>query len=143
MKRADPPIVVEQTFHVSAARLWKAITDPLEMRQWFFEQIPDFRPEAGFRTAFVVQNEGRSFTHTWSIREVIPEEKIVYNWYYPEFPGDSNVHFEIESREKDILLRVFTEILEDFPDDIPEFKRASCVAGWEYFIQDRLPAYLV
>ena len=142
MKRTDPPIIVEQPFNTNAARLWKALTAPSEMRQWFFEQIPDFRPEVGFHTEFVIQNEGRTFTHTWTIREVIPEEKIVYHWYYPEYPGDSNVHFEIETRDTDTLLRVRTEILEDYPDDIPEVKRESCVAGWEYFIQNRLAEYL-
>ena len=142
MKCTDPPIVIEQHFGASPARLWKAITNPSEMRQWFFEQIPDFRPEAGFHTEFVIRNEGRTFTHCWTLREVIPKKKIVYHWYYPEYPGDSNVHFEIEEHESGSLLRVSTEILEDFPDSIPEFKRESCIAGWQFFVQNRLPEFL-
>ena len=71
-----------------------------------------------------------------------PKKKIVYRWNYPEYPGDSNVHFTIQTLEGGCLLRVSTEILEDYPDDIPEFKRESAVAGWKYFIQERLPAYL-
>lgn len=142
MKRTDPPIIVEHYFSYSPARIWKALTNPQEMRQWFFEQIPDFKPELDFYTEFIIVNEGRTFTHCWTIKEVIPEEKIVYRWNYPEYPGDSNVYFEIEAQESGSLLRVSTEVLEDFPDDIPEFKRDSCVAGWEYFIQNRLPEYL-
>lgn len=142
MKRSDPPIIVEQHFSVSPARLWQALTDPAEMRQWFFEQIPDFKAEVGFHTEFAISHEGRTFTHRWTIREAEPMKKIVYNWNYPEYPGDSNVYFEIESRELGSLLRVSTEVLEDYPDDIPEFKRESGVAGWEYFINKSLPEYL-
>ena len=142
MKRSDPPIIVEQEFSASPARLWRALTNPAEMRQWFFEQIPDFQPEIGFYTEFLIQNEGRNFTHCWTVREVLPEKKIVYRWMYPEYPGDSHVHFEIEALENGSLLRVSTEIIEDYPDNIPEFKRESGVAGWKYFIQDRLPKYL-
>ena len=142
MKKNEPPVIVEQHFNTSPERLWRAITNPAEMRQWFFEQMPDFQAEVGFYTEFVIKNEGRTFTHCWTIREVIPEKLIVYRWNYPEYPGDSNVHFAIESQGDGALLRVSTEILEDYPDDIPEFKRESAVAGWKYFIQDRLPAYL-
>lgn len=142
MKRSDPPIVVEQHFSVRLVRLWKALTDPGEMRQWFFEQIPDFRAEVGFHTEFAVAHKGRTFTHRWTIREAEPLKKIVYNWNYPEYAGDSNVCFELESGESGSILRVSTEVLEDFPGDIPEFKRESCLAGWEYFIQKSLPEYL-
>jgi hypothetical protein len=34
------------------------------------------------------------------------------------------------------------EVLEDFPDDIPEFRRESCIGGWNYFINHRLKEYL-
>lgn len=142
MKRSDPSIVVEQVFDSSPDRIWKAITDPDEMRQWFFEQMPDFRPEVGFHTEFLITNEGRNFTHTWTLTEVIPKRKVVYQWRYPEYSGDSRVYFEIKAHEPGCILRVTTEILEDYPDDIPEFKRESCENGWIYFIQQRLPAYL-
>jgi len=36
-----------------------------------------------------------------------------------------------------------TEVLEDYPDDIPEFKRESGLGGWNYFIKDRLYNYLL
>ena len=142
MKRSDPSIVVEQVFNTSPDRIWKAITDPDEMRQWFFEQMPDFRPEVGFHTEFLITNEGRNFTHTWTLTEVIPNQRIVYQWRYPEYPGDSRVSFEIEPSGSGCILRVTTKVLEDYPQDIPEFQRESCEAGWNYFIQQRLPAYL-
>ena len=108
MKRTDPPIVVEQEFNVSPSRLWRALTNPAEMRRWFFEQIPDFQPEVGFYTEFLIQNEGRNFTHCWTVREAITDQKIVLRWNYPEYLGDSLVHFEIEGNDNGSLLRVTT-----------------------------------
>jgi hypothetical protein len=32
--------------------------------------------------------------------------------------------------------------LQSFPGHIPEFKRESCLAGWQYFIRERLKKFL-
>ena len=42
----------------------------------------------------------------------------------------------------DEMLARLTAIIEDFPEDIPEFSRESCNKGWEYFIQNRLKVFL-
>jgi hypothetical protein len=34
------------------------------------------------------------------------------------------------------------EVVEDFPDDIPEFDRESCQSGWNYLISESLSSYL-
>ena len=49
MEKGDPPIIVEHSFDASAETVWRAITDVDQMRQWYFENIPDFRAEVGFR----------------------------------------------------------------------------------------------
>ena len=48
---------------------------------------------------------------------------------------------EINGSGDDCQLQLTLEIHEDFPQDIPEFKRESGVAGWNYFL-DRLKIYL-
>ncbi len=57
------PIMVEQTYNASIAVVWKAITDKDQMRQWFFETIPDFEPEVGFGTQFNVRVEDQDYPH--------------------------------------------------------------------------------
>jgi hypothetical protein len=37
---------------------------------------------------------------------------------------------------------VTTKVIEDFPNDIPEFARESCIGGWNYFIKERLDKFL-
>ena len=136
------PIIVEENFPVSREELWKAITEHQEMIQWFFEMIPDFKPELDFTTEFTVTNEDRRFTHLWKVIDIIPNEKMVLEWRYDEYPGDGRVVFEIEGHKSGSRLKLINYGLETFPKDIPEFKYESCIGGWEYFIKGRLKSYL-
>ena len=138
----NAPVVVEQIFPVSIDIVWHAITDPDQMRQWFFEKISAFKAEVGFKTKFNVKSEGRDFMHLWTIIEVILLKKISYNWRYEGYTGNSFVHFELFDQGVSTKLRVTAEGIETFPQDIPEFKRESCKAGWEYFIKERLKEFI-
>jgi len=73
MKKSDPPIIVEATYPIAIEKVWAAITELEQMRQWFFENIEDFQPVVGFETKFVVKSEDKTFTHLWKIKEVIPK----------------------------------------------------------------------
>jgi uncharacterized protein YndB with AHSA1/START domain len=112
------------------------------MVKWYFDNIPAFKPEVGFKTGFNIENEGRNFYHRWQVLEIIPNKKIKYNWKFDGYPGDSNVEFDLFDEGDSVKLRLTTTILDDFPEDIPEFRRESCIGGWEYFIQNRLADYL-
>lgn len=142
MKTTDPPIIVSTLCPASVEKVWSAITDPAEMPKWFFPQIKSFKPEAGFETEFLVEVEGRKFTHIWKIMEVIPFQKIKYGWRYKEYAGDSFVVFELSKMGNQTELKLTAKILEDFPPGVPEFEWDSCKNGWEYFIQKRLMEYL-
>ena len=142
LRHTDDPIIIKESFRISVNKLWNALTEVDQMRQWFFENIPDFKPEVGFQTQFAVVNEGRTFTHLWTITEVVPDKKIVYNWKYKEYPGDSLAIFELSQENDQTLLRLTLKILEDFPAEIPEFSRESCIGGWNYFLGERLKEYL-
>jgi uncharacterized protein YndB with AHSA1/START domain len=142
MSNRNQPIIVEQIFRKSKEQVWKAITDPDEMREWFFENMPNFIPEVGFATKFNVNAGERQFMHIWKITEVTPYEKIVYNWKYENLEGNAFVKFEIFEQGSQILLRLTNIGLETFPQDIPEFTRESCTGGWQYFINQRLNEFL-
>ena len=142
MKVNEPLIEVTQRFQASIEDVWNAITDVHEMRQWFFNTIPAFQPEVGFKTKFIITNEGRIFPHLWEITEVIPFKKIVYNWRYEGYQGNSFVTFQLSETNHQTQLTLTAKITEDFSDDIPEFKRESCLYGWNYFIKDSLVTYL-
>jgi len=135
-------VVVKQNFEVSAEILWKAITEHHQMIQWFFENIPEFEAHVGFKTQFLIENEGCKFTHLWKIVEVIPNQKIVYDWSYAEYPGNGLVFFELTESKNGSLLTLTNKWLVEFPQDIPGFSRESCIGGWVFFINGRLKEYL-
>jgi len=142
MKTSDQPIVVEQELAASPARIWSSLTVLEEMHLWYFDNIPAFQAEVGFETQFTLTNEGREFLHIWKVIEVIPNKKLVVNWTFGGYPGSSNVHFDIVHHDNQTKIILSTEVLENYPEDIPEFRRESAVGGWNYFIKDRLYNYL-
>ncbi|TYQ00488.1 uncharacterized protein YndB with AHSA1/START domain [Tenacibaculum adriaticum] len=137
------PIIVKRIINQPIGKVWNAITDLDQMVQWFFENIPDFKAEVGFVTEFKVKSKTRDFLHLWKIVEVIPNQKIKYDWRYPDYYGGSSfVTFELisEGNNKTELI-ITAKGIENFPQEIPEFSRESCRGGWEYF-SNRLKNFL-
>jgi uncharacterized protein YndB with AHSA1/START domain len=141
MRKNDKPIMVEQTFNESIDTVWNSITMIDQMRQWYFKNIPSFKPEVGFETQFSVQSQGRNFLHMWKVTEVVPKKMIMYNWKYDGYPGDSFVVFELFKQNNLTKLRVTHQVQESFPEDIPEFSRESCIEGWTFFTRKSLKEF--
>ncbi len=142
MKKTDAPIIIEQSFNIPIKMVWSAFTNLDEMVKWYFENIPEFKAEVGFVTKFDIVSGDRTFPHIWTITEVIPEKKIAYRWQYENYDGDSTVEFNLLEENENTNLKLMVKIHEDFSDQIPEFRRESCIGGWTYFIKDRLKTYL-
>ncbi len=139
------PIVVEQTYNVPIAVVWKTITDKDQMPQWFFDTMTDFEPEVGFETQFDVQCEGRTFPHQWKVTEVVPETRIVYDWRYGGYPGDSSVTWDLSETPDGTRLKLTHKGHETLAPDDPFFRRQGregCEAGWSYFLHESLKAFL-
>ena len=142
MKTTEEPIVLKTKLNAPVSKVWGAITQIELMTQWYFEDIPDFQPEIGFTTKFSVQNGDRTFTHCWEVVDVVPEKLISYAWHYEEYEGDSNVSFELTEKEGFTHIKVVHKATKDFDADIPEFERENGLMGWDYFINDRLKAFV-
>ncbi len=138
MKKTDKPIIVEQTFDRLLKDVWEAITVLDKMKKWFFNNIPSFEPVVGFKTRFVIQVEDRIFPHLWELTEVEPMKKITYDWRYEGYPGSSFVVFELIEEGNQTKLRLTYTVVENFPDNFPEFTRESGIEGWSYFIKKNL-----
>lgn len=121
-------VALERTFNAPVGRVWKALTDVEEMRQWYFE-LEEFRPEVGFEFEFIVEHEGRKYHHLCRVTEVVPERKIAYTWRYKGEPGNSLVTFELVPEGNQTKLQLTHDGLETFPDT-PSFARKNFEAGW-------------
>ena len=146
MRVDESPVVVEHAFSQSALQVWRALTEPQQMRQWYFENIPGFNAQVGFATEFAIKSASKTFTHRWRVLEVEPCVYLQYQWNYTEYAGDAEVSFRIQklknTDKERTKLTVRMKVLRDFPDDVEEFQRASCLAGWEFLIQQQLADYL-
>jgi len=134
------PFVIERVYQAPADRVWQAITDKDQMKQWYFD-IAAFRPEVGFEFQFEGRNEGRVYLHLCKVTEVVPGKKLKYSWRYKGYEGLSFVTFELFAEGDKTKLRLTHEGLETFPDQ-PDFRRENFEAGWTALIGELLPKFL-
>ena len=135
-------VIVERTYDASPARVWRAITDPAQMKQWYLP-VTDFRPELGFETRFDQRVENKVFPHVWKVTDVVPGERISYEWHLTGNPGSSRVTFELTPDGEGTRLRVSHVGLETFRGDIhPDLHPKKIEEGWDYFMNESLPNFL-
>ena len=135
------PFVIERTYNASIEKVWKAITDKDQMKQWYFD-IADFVPEPDFEFQFEAKNEGITYVHICKIREVIPERKLSYSWRYDGYEGNSVVTFELFEEGDKTRLKLTHEGLESFPQNKPDFAKESFAAGWTQIIGSSLKEHV-
>ena len=139
----ETPLVIERTFNAPVDKVWKAITDIDQMKQWYFPQLEQFKPEAGFQTQFNVHHEGKDYFHIWKVKEAIPLKKISLEWKYRGYPGNSLVSFELFSQgDKTKLILTHSEIETFNPEKYPELAKKNFTEGWTHFMDKGLKEFL-
>src|ERR1700745_3792809 len=133
-------VVIERTFNASVERVWKALTDVAQMRQWYFN-LKEFKPEVGFEFEFIVEHEGVSYHHLWRVTTVVPQQKIAYTWRYKGEPGDSLVTFELFPEGNETRVKVTHTGIETFPKT-PAYARKNFEAGWTSIIGSELKEFV-
>jgi len=64
-------IILQRTYDVPPEQVWEAITGPDQMEEWHLS------------------------IDVWKVTEVVPGERISYEWRYQGFPGNSRITFEL------------------------------------------------
>ena len=136
----NEPLVVTHSYNAPPARVWQAITDPAQMRQWYFD-VSDFRAEVGFTFEFTGESDDCSYLHVCEVTAVVPGKKITYSWSYPDHPGISFVTWELFEEGNGTRLVLTHSGLETFPPH-KDFARSSFTEGWTYFLDNALPKFL-
>ncbi len=127
------PFVIERTLNAPAEKVWKAITDKDQMKQWYFD-LAEFKPEVGFEFSFEGGTEEKCYVHLCKITEVVPGKKLKYSWRYDGYAGNSFVTFELFPEGNKTRLKLTHEGLETFPADNLDFAKENFVGGWTYII---------
>jgi uncharacterized protein YndB with AHSA1/START domain len=134
------PFVIERTYNAPAAKVWKAITDKNDMKQWYFD-LAEFKPEVGFEFSFTVKEGGFDYVHLCKVTEVVTGKKIAYSWRYKGEPGDSVVSWELFPEGEKTRIKLTHEGLETFPPT-RDFAKENFVKGWTHFIGGALPNFV-
>ncbi len=137
----EEPLVIERKFNANPSLIWNALTQPEEMKEWYFA-IPDFSPVVGATFSFEAGPEGKQYLHICKVQEVIPQQKISYSWRYDGYAGDSLVSFELFTEGAQTLVRITHSGLDSFPKDNPDFVKTNFMGGWNYFLETGLAGYL-
>jgi uncharacterized protein YndB with AHSA1/START domain len=136
------PFVIERTYDAPGEKVWKAITNKNDMKQWYFD-LPDFKPQVGFEFQFMGGAEGgKQYRHLCKITEVIAGKKLTHSWRYEGYTGISYVTFELFPEGNKTRLKLTHQGLETFPADNPDFARKNFEAGWTDIIGRSLKEYL-
>src|SRR2546425_777904 len=141
MKNENQPVVIERTFNAPIQKVWQAITDKDQMKEWYFD-LPVFKPEVGVEFQFSAGKDQKKYLHLCKITEVIPGKKITYSWRYEGYEGASYVAFELFAEGNKTKLKLTHEGLETFPKTNPDLAKENFIQGWTSIIGTSLKNFL-
>jgi uncharacterized protein YndB with AHSA1/START domain len=135
-------ILVERLFSSPVAKVWHAITDKNEMKNWYFD-LAEFKAEIGFKFQFTGgPSPEKQYLHLCEITEVIHEKRLTYSWSYEGYSGNSFVTFELFGQGGQTLLKLTHKGLESFPKENVDFAVKNFEEGWDEIINTSLKNYL-
>ena len=134
------PFVIERTLNAPVHKVWKAITDKDQMKQWYFD-LAEFKAEPGFEFSFVGGTEENSYVHLCKVTKAVPEKLLQYSWRYEGYEGISFVTWELFPEADQTKLKLLHEGLDTFPPN-PDFARQNFEAGWTDIIGRNLIDFL-
>ncbi len=138
----NEPLVIERTFNSSVEKVWKAINDKNEMKQWYFN-LAEFKLEVGFEICFLSgKDENNQYLHICKIAEIITNKKLSYSWRFDGYDGMSYITFELFEEGNTTKVKLTHEGLETFPVYNPDFAKENFAAGWMQIIGTSLKQFV-
>jgi uncharacterized protein YndB with AHSA1/START domain len=137
----NEPFVIERTYNAPVEKVWKAITDKTQMKEWYFD-LKEFKPEVGFEFQFEGGTDEHSYLHLCKVTEVVVGKKLTYSWRYDGYAGNSFVTFELFPEGNKTTLKLTHTGLETFPANNPDFAKQNFAMGWTDIIGTHLTKFL-
>jgi len=135
-------LVFERTYNAPLKKVWKALTDEKQMKQWYFD-VSAFKPEPGFEFTFYGEKDGVRFLHLCRVMEAIPMTKISYTWSYEKYTGESLVTFELDAISASKTKLTLTHSgLDNFPENEPDLAAGNFAEGWKAITSTMLTEFV-
>ncbi|MGQ0738433.1 MAG: SRPBCC family protein [Bacteroidota bacterium] len=133
---------IERILNTPAKKVWKAITDKEQMKQWYFD-LAEFRAEVGFEFRFYGEGQkGDKYLHLCKVVEAVSGKKLAYSWSYENLEGYSLVTFELFPDGSATRLKLTHEGIESFQENGPDFVKESFMLGWTELIGTSLKNFV-
>lgn len=138
----DSAIVMEEVYPVPVEKVWQAITDKEQMKEWYFT-IEDFVLQKDTVFHFYGSEDENLYYHRCVILEIVPNKKFKHTWTHPtESKGQSVVTWLLEPVENGTKVTLTHEGVESFADAGPEYSRESHLEGWTEILGTSLKQFL-
>ncbi|HTE27572.1 SRPBCC family protein [Flavitalea sp.] len=125
-------LVFERTYDAPIKKVWKAITDKNQMKEWYFE-LEEFKAEPGFEFSFYGGKDDKKYLHKCKVVEAHPVTKLSYTWSYDGYPGTSLVTFDLaELPGTKTKLTLTHSGLDSFPANEPDLAAENFSEGWNF-----------
>ena len=135
-------VVVKQRVNAPVEKVWKALTDQAQMKEWYFD-IPDFELAVHNEFNFYEPGDAQKFHHHGEILEIIPNSKLKHSWSYPEFSKDRTlVKWELQPDGDGTLVTLTHKGLENFDHLGQDFSHNSFEEGWKDIVGKSLKDYV-
>jgi len=135
----DTPFLIEQVYDAPIEKMWQALTDKDKIKEWYFPQLKKFKPIVGFKFEFT--DDGSNYKKEWRVTQVEEGRKLAHSWSYKDYPGSSEVTFELFEEGNKTRLKLTHTGLASFPRD-PHFAQHRFEDGWKQIIGSNLKNYL-
>ncbi len=136
------PFVIEMVYDVPVDKVWKAITDPDDMKQWYFD-LPSFTLKVAVpKEIEKFEDPDTMFLEKCLAVEMIEGKKISYTWKYEAYPGNSLITFELSEKGKKTKLLFTHQGLETYPVSNPDVARDNIVSSWRYMLDTAIKVFL-
>ena len=132
---------IERTYHAPVQKVWEAITNREQMKQWYFD-IPDFRPEEGNEFSFTGKDhDGKEWIHLCRVLEVIPMKKLVHSWRYQGYEGDTQVTWELFAEGENTRVKLTHTGFETLPA-LRSLAKENFEQGWTEIVGSSLKKFV-
>ena len=135
------PFVIERTYNAPIEKVWKAITDRDQMKQWYFN-IAEFKAEPGFEFQFEAGDENKKYLHICRVTEVIEGKKLTYSWKYEGHSAETYVTWELFAEDGKTRLKLTHEGIERIAEYGPAFAKENFAKGWTQIVGTSLKEFV-